>query len=329
MVVDPTVVADSAPVAETAPSVAVEAPDATHGEQTDQSTPVDTDADTAETPPSTDGDDADPDLQPTDSDTEEEAKTKSEKRRERRQAREQKRIDDAVEERFAAREAERTAKAAQEASEAKTKKAAEDFYQEFGSFVGSPETRTSLVQDISALTSEVTQLRPYAQGTDLDALEAKQEALSAKIAELDRLNANQSTYDKLDAFQFRLTQNQYVQAGSELPKEFQGQLLGARDVPGALKAIKEGYIALGRSQEAAVKDKEIAEWKGKYEKEAASHEATRTGAPGSGPAPQGQNGGGVSGSMTRAEFLALPKERRDHIRRENPGALAAIYERSA
>ena len=261
MVVDPTVVADSARVAVTAPSVSFETTDATHGEQTD-ATPESAEAQQTDEHDDDDaeGDDSSEDL------SEEETKTRAEKRRERRRAREEERIARAVQERMDQAVQTRVAKATADKAEADTRAAAENFYKEFGSFVGTPETRTALDQEISALTAEVTQLRPYAEGTDLDALEQKQTALAEKVAERNRLNANQSTYDKLDAFQFRLTQNQYVQAGSDLPKEFQTQLLGARDVPSALKAIKEGYMALGKSQEAAAKDKQIAEWQGRYEK---------------------------------------------------------------
>lgn len=295
------VVADSAPAEQAAPLTgeAVVSDDVTHGEPTEQTTSTDDAASTAEPDDEDDSEDSsDEGL------TEEEVKTKAERRRERRKAREQERIDRAVEERFAARERERETKAQAEQAEADTKAAADAWRQEFGSYVGTPETRATLDAEIALLTEEVGSLKPYADGTDLNVLEQKQTDLAAKVAERKRLNANFSTYKRLDEFQFRQTQGDYAAAGASLPEEHRATYLQATTVPEALTRLEAGIVAREQTKHKAELARVTTEWEGKLAKEQAAHAATRTGAPGAGPSPNGANGTGSGGAIYTRERLA-------------------------
>lgn len=299
--------ADSAPAAETATGETGSADtqtDATHGGETTEANPPTDDATAAPTDDAEEGDD--PETRPSDDDSEEVAQTKAQKRRERQKAREEKRVADAVAAEITRREAERAEADRVAAAEAKAKADAEAYQKRFGELVGTPERRAALDAEIEALTEEVGKLKPYADGTDLDALEAKQTALSEKVAERKRLNEGKRLYDEIDQFQFEQTQQQFLAAGTDLPASHQQQLAASTTVPQALKAIRDGGIALGEARASVVKDKEIADWKGKYEKAEAALTAMRTGGAGDGPAPNGTNGsGGGTHIYTRAELREM------------------------
>lgn len=310
---EPIVSADSASVAETAPAeVADTQTDVTHGGETTEQTPT-TDADTPE-PDSSDDDAEDDEDTPPENQTEEQ-KSESQKRRERRQAREAKQREEAVEAEIARRERVREAEAAAAAADAKIKADAEAWHKRFGDVVGTPQRRQELDQQIEALTEEVGKLKPYAEGTDLDTLEQKQTALSELVAERRRLNEGKRLYDDIDQFQFAQTQSDYIAAGADLPPTHQQKLAASTTVPQALKAIKDGGIALGEARVSVVKDKEIAEWKGKYEKSEAALAAMRTGGAGDGPSPNGRNGGGYgSDELTYERYRSMTTQERIDLR---------------
>ena len=296
------VVTDSASVAETAPSeVAVEQTDVTHGDTTEQATPTDETAAPAEETPTED--DGDEDEESDEHQTEEE-KTKAQKRRERRQAKEAERIASAVQAEVERRDREREVKAHQEFAEKQTKEAQAAWLKEFGELVGTPEARAQLDQEIAALTREAAQMRPYADGTDLDVLEQKQAALEEKIAQRDRLNENQKTYDKIDAYQFANTQGAYAALAERIPADHAKLLLQSTDVPTALTRFEAGVVAREAAKHAADKAAAVKTVTADLEKERAAHAATRTGGPGAGPVPATGGTASTSGRIYTRERLA-------------------------
>ncbi len=302
---EPTVV-DSTTTVETAPSAAVETVDVTHGDTAEQTTTPEAAVDTPDT-------DDDPENEPSETDSEEEVQTKAQKRRERRHQREQERIDKAVEERLAVREAERETKAKADADEAKGRKALEDWSKEFGSFVGTPEVRSTLAQEIETLTGEIANMRPYAEGTDLDVLEQKQNLLSQKVSDRNRYNANLATYEKLTEFSLQQEKAEWGWASLKLPESMRAAYLQSHTVAEVIERLEAGVTAREQAKaDARVKATE-AEWKGKYEKEVAAHEFTRTGSAGSGPAPNASNGNGGTGFFTRERLakMSLDEYRRN------------------
>lgn len=327
MAVDATALADSGSEVQAAPSEAAGSLDPTHGEQAEQTT--ETQEGEAAPPADESGDPDDPTLDPSDSDSEEEVQTKAQKRRARRQARDQERIQEAVNAELAKREVETTQKATADKAAADAKAAEEAFFSEFGSYVGTPDVRSTLDADIATLTTEIANLKPYAEGTDLDVLEQKQTALQEMVGKRSKLNENKATYDKIDAFQFRMAQREWAAGASSLPAEHQQRYLNATNIPDLLKLHEDGIVARERAAHKAVLDATVAEWSGKLAKEETAHAATRTGAPGAGPAPNGSNGMGGSGPLTRDQFLNLPKEQKDRMRRDRPDLVAEIYSRSA
>ncbi len=325
---DEAVVTDSASVAETAPpEVAVEQTDVTHGDTTEQAPPTDDTATAEETPTEDDGDE---DEESDEHQTEEE-KTKAQKRRERREKREQERIEKTVSERLEQAERAREVKAHQESAEKQTKEAAEAWHKEFGDLLGTPEIHSQLEQDIAALTRETVAIRPY-ETDDPDAavrlLEEKQKVLHEKIAQRDQLKTNQATYDKIDKYQFQMTQDIYLRRAASLPPEHAKLYLQSGDPDTALTRLEAGIVAREAAKHEAEKAAAVKAITADLEKERAAHAATRTGGPGSGPVPA-TGGIGASGAMTRDQFLALPKDQKDKIRRERPALVAEIYSRSA
>lgn len=322
------VVADSAPVAETAPSVAVEQTDATHGDQTEQATTLsDTDT-TGESAPDDldDGDEETPENQ-----TDEE-KTRSQQRRERRQAREAERIAKAVEAEIGRRESERQSRAQAEAAAAEARKAAEAWQQEFGQIVGAPDVRKSLTDEIEQLIQTTISVDPeMADYTELQRLTAAQKALAEKRQRLQEFDRNAQTFQKLDHFHFRQTQHEFAARGASLPEAYRQKYLQARTVPEALAILEDGLVAREAAKAKAEVERVTAEWRSRYEKEVAAHAATRTGAPGAGPSPEaGGRSGGVSGGLpqTLDQFRDLPSERRQQLRRTHSDYVNELYRRA-
>jgi len=314
---DETVVTDSAPAAEAAPppEVAVAQSDVTHGDATEQAaTPTD---DTAASDPDAEVDaseDDDGDELP-ETATEEE-KTKAQKRRERRQAKEAERINAAVQAEIERREREREAKTHQETADKAQQQAADAWRKEFGELIGTPEVHQTLNNEIADLTREIVALRPYADGTDLDVLEQKQTTLNEKIAQRDTLAANQKIYDKIDQYQFAMTQDIYARRAASLPTEHARLYLQATDPDTALARLEAGIVAREAAKAKAAQDAAVKAVTAELEKERAAHAATRTGGPGSGPVPAtGGSGGSSNGrSLTPERYAAMDSSERAKLR---------------
>ena len=326
---DPTTgaLADSAPEAPAAPvdGSAAAPTEATHGESTDADT-TPTDAAEAEPSPSPDDDDeaADASDQPDELDSPEEAKSKAERRRERRRAREQERIDRAVEERLAARERERADAEAQKAASEAQERAAQAYQSRFGSLVGTPETLAQLDREIDGLVTEVGALKPYAEGTDLDVLDQKQTALAAKVAERDQYRRNQQTLRELDEVAIELERGHFLAAGRGLPQEYRQRFATARTIPQALEILEAGVRADEQAKAQAQRTALENEWRGRYEKEVAAHAATRTGAPGAGPSPNGANGTGSRGGSLIDRLIQQSGGEAEFAERAKRGDFAGI-----
>lgn len=304
------VVADSAPTAETAPSVAVEQAEVTQSDATAQDA-------APQTPESESTDpDSDPETEPSEGDTPEEAKSKAQLRRERREQREQTRIDRAVEEKIAAREREREAQAAADKAEADAKAAQDRWQQEFGSFVGTPDARSSLAKEIDDLITQTISVNP--EEADWEALQRLNQArttLAEKKAALATLDRNAEVYQKLDTFQFEQTRRLYAARAAGLPETHRAQYLASTTVEQALERLEAGLVARERAQADARVAATEADWKGRYEKEVAAHAATRTGAPGAGPTPNGANGiGAGSDDLTPERYQAMDPTDRMRLR---------------
>lgn len=144
-----TAVADSAPVAEAAPTESSEAAtpaDVTHGDTAEQTTDTEPAADT---PEPDDGDDAE--TEPSEGDSPEEAKSKAQKRRERQRQREQERIDRAVAEAVAQRERERETAEQQRQQTEQAAKAREEREKALAQYKGEPGEVERLQGEVTAL----------------------------------------------------------------------------------------------------------------------------------------------------------------------------------
>ncbi len=296
-----TTVADSAPVADAAPSEAVEATGATAGDlseaptTTDANAPTDPDDDEAEEPDS-------PDL------TAEEKQTKAQERRERRKANAEKRVADAVEARLTQERAAVKARADADAAEATARAAREAYVQRFGEYVGTPERRTALQQEINDLIEQTTGGGNLyeADAETVDKINAAREALVAKRGEVAKLDAQKRVFDDLDEFQVQLTIRTCEAQAARLPSEHQRAYLESTDMQTAFDRYDAGVVA----REGAKHQAEMAAVKKQYEadlaKERTAHAATRTGIAGDGPAPNGTNGSGNGTHIyTRAELHRL------------------------
>ena len=308
-------VTDSGLTTEAAPSEVAGAPsDATHGDESEQAaTPTDDTSAEGEVSESEGDDDGEEQLP--ESATEEE-KTESQKRRERRQAKEAERIERAVAERFEAAERAREAKAAQEAAEATQRQAAEEYEREFSDFIGSPEARKALSDEIAALTRELVTMRPYEDGTDYEALEQKQTALNEKIAKRDEWDVNKEKLERVDSYWFAKIQDIYAKRATSLPTEHARLYLQATDPDTALTRLEAGIVAREAAKHAADKAAAVKTVTAELEKERAAHAATRTGGPGSGPVPAtGGNGGSSNGrSLTPERYAAMDSSERAKLR---------------
>lgn len=311
---DEIVSADSAPGADAATGDTGQAAtpaDVTHGAETSE-TPAPTDTSEAESADETELDD-DEDASP-EGQTEEE-KTKAQKRRERREKREQERIDKAVTDRLAAAETERQTKAATEAAERQAQQAEKAWADQFGALVGTPDQHKSLNSEISTLVDEIAKMPPYDQETDADLLEQKRLALNEKIAERNRLQHNTEIYDQLDKFQFENTKGFFAAKVAALPESHRASYAASNTIPVALDRLEAGITAREQAKADARVAAVEAEWKGKLAKEEAAHAATRTGAPGAGPSPNGANGTGRGGgALTPTSYAAMSYEERLALR---------------
>lgn len=293
------VVADSGSDVQAAPSEAVESSDLTHGDTTEQAA---TPADAAATVDTPDDEADDPEIEPSDDDSEEEAKSKAEKRRERRRQNEENRIAKAVQERLDRIESDRAEKSAADKRESDARAAEETFWKRFGDRFGSPEQRTALDAEISALGEEVANMRPYAEGTDLDVLEAKQAAYAEKRAKRIEWDTNWADYQENDRFQTEVAKRQIAEAGVSLPEEFQKKFWNSMSLPEAMSIHEAGVVAREAAKAKAEVARITAEYESKLAAEVAAHAATRNGAPGAGPAPNGANGSGSAGGSVIARL---------------------------
>lgn len=309
------VVADSAPAAETAPSAAVEQLEVTQSDTTGaDASPQTTDAEAPDP-------DNDPETEPSEGDTPEEAKSKAQLRRERREQREQARIDKAVEETLAAREREREAKAQADKAEADAKAAQQRWQQEFGAFIGTPDVRQALAKEIDDLITQTIAVNP--EEADWEALQRMNQArttLAEKKAALATLDRNAEIYQKLDQFQFEQTQHLYAARAEGLPEAHRAAFLASSTVEQALERLEAGIVARETAKADARVAAAEADWKGRYEKEVAAHAATRTGAPGAGPSPNGANGtGGGPDGLTLERYSRMTSDERRELMKTPEG----------
>jgi len=320
--------ADSASVAEAATAQpeqgAARPADATHGASETSEAQTDQVQDVA----AEGGEDTDDEVEEDSAEGQtEEEKTKAQRRRERQRAREQQRIEEAVNARLAARDAEQARDAADAKAQADAEAASKAWQERFAGLVGTPDQHRQLHDEIAALTSEVAQMRPYADGTDLDTLEQKQAALAAKVAERDRLNANASLYRQLDAFQFEQMKGLFATRAAGMPESHRAAYASSTTIGQALERLEAGVRADEQAKAKADRDALEAEWKGKLAKEEAAHAATRTGAAVTGPSPNGANGTGVGSGLPRTldEFRSLPASRRSEMRRTQSAYVDELY----
>ena len=276
-----------------------------------------------------DGDDDGDDAEDRPDQTEEERKLS---RSERRRAREAERIARAVEAEISRRESERQAREQAEAAAAKAREAAEAWQREFGQIVGAPEVRKALTDEIETLIQTTISVDPEtADYAELQRLTEAQKALAAKRQQLAEYDRNLQTYQKLDEFHFRNTQHEFAARGASLPEAYRQKYLQARTVPEALAILEDGLVAREAAKAKAEVERVTAEWRSRYEKEVAAHAATRTGAPGAGPAPEaGGRSGGVSGGLpqTLDQFRDLPSEQRQKLRRTHSDYVNELYRRA-
>ena len=126
------------------------------------------------------------------------------------------------------------------------------------------------------------------------------------MARRDTLNANLKTYQEIDQFQLENSQDEWAFGAASLPPEYQQRYLNSTTISGLLNTHEAGIVARERATAKVERDKLESEWSDKLEKEVAAHSATRTGAPGAGPAPNGSNGtGGGAGILTLARYNAM------------------------
>jgi hypothetical protein len=303
-------VTDSAPVAEAAPSeVAVEHTDATHGDTSEQAAPTDGDESVAA---DSESDSSDEDEE-SDEHLNEEEKTRAQKRRERRQQREQERIAQAVQDTLAQERKAAADKAAADKATADAKAAQESWQKAFEQDLGSPKERADIQSEINALISQVVGIKPEEASTTedynaaIERLNAAQATLAKKQDRLREIDTNQTTFDKINAHTWELEKGGWLTVANSLPSDWQTKFDAATSIPQALSILEQGIVA--REAVKAAADKAAAveatrkEWQGKYEREAADHAATRTGAPGAGPTPGGNGMSSSNGRVYTRERL--------------------------
>ena len=327
-------VTDSAAVADAATvddGQAVTQTDATHGDASSEqaATPPEDDASSAT---DSESDDDEEDVS-TESQTDEE-KTRAQRRRERRQQRDQERINTAVAETLARERkvaADQTAKAEAERKQAE---AQTNWHREFGDLVGTPEIRQGLQREINDLIAQVTGTGNVYEATAeaVEKLEAARVSLIEKRARLAELDTNQTTFSKIERYQFSLDAGAYVSKAESLPSEFGKQLMAAEGVPQALDILERGIVAREAAKAKPEKDAAVEEtrkhWQGMYEKEVSAHASTRTGLAGAGPTPSGNGTASSSGgSLTPERYAAMSYDDRQKLR-STPEGRAQIDEMS-
>jgi hypothetical protein len=302
-------VTDSAPVAEAALSEAVEQTDATHGDTSEQAAPTDGDESVAADSDSDSGDEDDE----SDEHLNEEEKTRAQKRRERRQQREQERIAQAVQDTLAQERKAAADKAAADKATADAKAAADAWQKRFGEVVGTPEIRAGIQAEINDLISQVVGIKPEEATTTeayneaIERLNAAQTTLAEKQGKLRSLADGQKLFDEINAHTWELEKGGWLTVANSLPTDWQDKFHAATSTPQALSILEQGIVA--REAVKAAADKAAAveatrkEWQGKYEREAADHAATRTGAPGAGPTPGGNGMSSSNGRVYTRERL--------------------------
>lgn len=252
-------------------------------------------------------------------------------RRERQRLREQERIEREVAERLAAKEREATEAAEREKREAEARKAREQAAREFAEYIGEPDEDARLRDEIADLNRQIRSEVANPNGADLDALEAKVSKAEARLAEITRARGFQ---DKIAANLWNgieahvMSPLQWPEFSDPATKQ---RYLGAEGgIAGALGVLKD---VLRTAWQAEV-DAERAETKKQHDSEVATLREELRGwrvRAGAEEVPDTTSGGPAvsSGAMTRTEFMRLPKEQKDRMRREQPAVVAAIYERSA
>lgn len=319
-VAEPSPAPDPGPTEDATP--AAESP--SEGEQPSE-TPTPESEDPAEDDGDTEGDDP--------AQTDEERKLS---RRERQRIREQERIDKAVEERIAAREREREQAEAEKTRQAQTQEARAAAAKEFAAYIGEDGETDRLTNEIAELNRQIRSEVADPQGVDLDHPE------TGLLAEVAKKEARLAEIKRAQGFQEKIANNLWngIEAHVMSPLQFpefandpaaQARFVGAEGgIAGALKVAREVI----RAAVVAEKDAEIEGLRKTHTSEKAALEADRNSwrvrAGGSEVADTSAGGAAaLSGAMSRAEFMALPKERKDQIRRDQPALVAEIYSRSA
>lgn len=303
----------------------------THGDGTEQA------AESTSSESSASDDDDDAETEPSETDTPEEAKSKAEKRRERRRAREQERIDKAVEERLAEAEAKRKADQEEADRQSKTEAAVKARQEKFSKFLGTPESNRALQDEIASLSNDLTALTADPEyDTDQGKIDRAKEiaaSLQAKRSDLARLAENNEMSDLIWSDIWDTVGGDFASAAAfpELAKDakLQARYLKAEGgVRGALSVLRDILQADWKAQS----DAEMAEVKKahKVELDAMTQQARTWMQRAGGSELDGVGAGAPApGAMTRAQFMSLPREQKERMRREQPALVADIYARSA
>lgn len=338
---DPTGVAAAAPVPESAtPADAAPA----QSEPTAASDAVaESRADDAGTPnqPTPESDDSAED----DGDDTEDADTTSEQteeqkklsRKERQRQREQERINTAVADAIAAKEREaQTAEQArvQQEESAKAAKARQDKLEAFLGKPDAPEapgTLNTLRREIDDLNRAIRSELVEPKGADLDDMAAQ---VAERESRVTRLTENSAMAGEIEDLVWSSFGNDFASA-AEFP-EFADRAAKAKylnapnGVKGALAVFRETIRAAVEGEKAAEVSALTAKHDAELKAAQADRDSWRIRASGGEYTPE-QAGLPhlASGQLTRAQFMSLPREQKEKMRRDQPGAVAEIYSRSA
>ena len=233
-------------------------------------------------------------------------------------------------------ETERQATEAKAKADADVAKVAQARTEKLQSWLGVPDapdkpgTLTTLTREIDDLNRQIRSELTDPKGADLDALAvAVAEREGAKSRLIDN-NGMAGTIEEMvwDTFsaEFQSLAMRPEIAGD--PAKQQRYL----NAPGGVKGAVNTLCDMVAASVEARKDAEIAEIRTKAAQElkamTADRDIHRFNA-GAGPAPETVGAATASGALTRQQFMALPQEQKDKIRREQPQVLADIYSRSA
>lgn len=258
-------------------------------------------------------------------------------RKERQRLREEERIAAAVQAEVAKRESERAQAEEARRQQEQSQEAARKRNAELAEFVGEPDTAERpgtirrLDAEIADLNAKIRAELTNPQGLDLDGM----------VAEVAKKEADKAAFVKANQMAGRIEEHVWSTFGADFaaaanfpefgddPAKKARYLNAQGGVAGALRALvdvaNEAKDAHYTAEIAKINEKNAAQLKAAQ----ADRDAWRVRA-GGGEAVVEQDGTPISiGAMTREQFLALPREQKERMRRDQPAAVAAIYQRSA